>query len=111
MSLAPPIQNLDRLDIVGERNDGGVDLVIVVSGALDGSPSTLLLLETKIKNYIAELMSSEFKQKYRFSKNGGNSIYIVSDHPVDTLALAVIERLKPSAKRAGAYLGIRRSME
>lgn len=111
MSFAPPIQNLDKLDIVGERNDGGVDLVIVVSGPLDGSSSTLALLERKIRNYIAELSSSEFKLKYRPSKESSNSIYVVSEHPVDALALGLIERLKPIAVRAGANLEFRRSME
>jgi hypothetical protein len=111
MSFEPPIQNLNKLDIVGERNDGGVDLVIVVSGPLDGSAATLSMLERKIRNYIAELSGSEFKQKYGQPKGNSNSIYVVSEYPVDALALGAIERLKPIAKKAGANLEFRRSME
>ena len=111
MSYAPPIQNLESLDIVGDRNDGGVDLVIVVSGPLDGSPTTLSLLERKIRNYITELASSEFRAKYRPPKNCGNSIYVVSEYPIDPLALAVIERFKPIARRVGASIEVRRSMD
>jgi len=111
MSYAPPIQNLESLDIVGDRSDGGVDLVIVVSGPLDGSPATLSLLERKIRNYIAELASNEFRKKYRPPKNCGNSIFIFSEYPIDPLALAAIERFKPVARRVGANIEVRRSME
>ena len=111
MSYAPPIQNLESLDIVGDRNDGGVDLVIVVSGPLDGSPTTLSLLESKVRNYITELASSEFRAKYRPPKNCKNAICVVSAYPIDPLALAVIERLKPIAGRVGASIEVRRSME
>lgn len=111
MSFEPPIQNLDRIDIVGERNDGGVDLVIVVSAPIDGSPSTLSLLERKIRSYIAELGSSEFKEKYPQRDERSNSIVVVSEHAIDALALGVIERLKPIAKTAGATLELRRSLD
>jgi len=44
-SSQPPIQNIDAFDVVGERQDGGVDLVVSCSGPLDSSPSTLELIE------------------------------------------------------------------
>ena len=43
--LEPPIQNLDAFDIIGERKDGGVDLVVSCSGPLDSSTTTLGLIE------------------------------------------------------------------
>ena len=110
MAIAPPIQNLGQLDIVGERHDGGVDLVIVVSGALDGSAETLELLERKILNYIAELSSDQFKRRFGQAPGRGHAICIVSEYPVDALALAVIARLEPQALQAGASLELRRSM-
>jgi hypothetical protein len=91
-------------------HDGGIDLVVVVSGPLDGSAATLSKLERKIRNYIAELSSSEFKEKYGHPKNNSN-IYVVSEYPVDALALAAIEWLRPIATEAGANLEFRRSME
>jgi hypothetical protein len=45
----PPIQNLDAFDIVGERLDGGVDLVVVCSGPLDDSAEVLGLLRRKLR--------------------------------------------------------------
>jgi hypothetical protein len=111
MSFEPPIQNSEAIDIVGQRRDGGVDLIIVVSGHLDGSPSTLSLLENKIKRYIAELTSSEFKKKFHRSANRSNSILVVSEYVIDRHALDVIERLRPIAQASGATLEIRRSME
>lgn len=111
MSFEPPIQNSDRVDIVGERHDGGVDLIVVVCGPIDGSPSTLSLLERKIRRYVTELTSDEFRRRYHPSANRTNSILVVSEYAIDGLALGVIEQLRPIVKAAGANLEIRRTME
>src|ERR1700686_372677 len=56
----PPIQNLDSVDITGQRREGGVDLVIVASSHLDGSLATQKLLTDKLETYIAVLNHPEF---------------------------------------------------
>jgi hypothetical protein len=53
--LEPPIQNLDAFDIVGERKDGGVDLVVSCSGPLDSSSTTLGLIERKVRAYLVTI--------------------------------------------------------
>ncbi|RDV23869.1 hypothetical protein DXV75_16980 [Alteromonas aestuariivivens] len=68
-----PIQNLDKIDIIGERKDGGVDLVIVVSSALTDSEYHEQLLKTKIQGYTDTIFSDEWISKYG---QGTSDIYI-----------------------------------
>jgi hypothetical protein len=57
-----PIQNLDSIDIVGQRvEDGGVDLVIVVSGALTDSERHQGLLLEKLEHYLRQINSPGFR--------------------------------------------------
>jgi hypothetical protein len=50
--MSQPIQNVDSIDIVGLRNDAGIDLVVLCSGPLDGSAETLRALREKVRGYI-----------------------------------------------------------
>lgn len=68
-----PIQNLDKIDIVGERKDRGVDLVIVVSSALTDSDYHEQLLKTKIQGYTDTIFLDEWIAKYG---QGNSHIYI-----------------------------------
>lgn len=44
------INDVDIVDIVGARNDGGLDMIISVTGPIDDSQSSLSKLEAKIRN-------------------------------------------------------------
>jgi hypothetical protein len=59
-----PIQDLESIDIVGEKNDGTIDLCIVASTYLDGSESHNHLLKQKIQVYVNEILSDEWLSKY-----------------------------------------------
>jgi Family of unknown function (DUF6572) len=110
MTPEPPIENVDRIDIVGERHDGGVEMVLVVSGPLDGSATTLSILERKIRNYVRELKSDEFLTAYKGARARNNAIFVVSEFSVDPAVCSLIEKLKPLAREAGADLTLRDSM-
>jgi hypothetical protein len=110
MNIDPPIQNVENIDLLGERNDGGIDLIIVASGPLDGSSTTLNLLEQKIRNYVTELSSPSFINEFGSSDNKF-AIYIVCEYSIDPAALNLIEQLKSVVSVAGAKLGIRQSMD
>lgn len=57
-----PIQNLESIDIVGRRvEDGGVDLVLVVSGALTDSEHHQGLLLEKLEHYLRQVNSPGFR--------------------------------------------------
>jgi hypothetical protein len=110
MAIEPPIQNTDSIDIVGRRNDGGVDLVIVAGGPLAGSSTTLACLERKIRNYVAEIGSEGFRTEFGPAPKAHARICIVCEYEVDRQAMQLIERLRPIARRAGIELELRSSM-
>jgi hypothetical protein len=56
--MLQPIQNLGSIDFLGARNDGGVDLFIVASSCLDGSPEHQKLLLDKIRGYLSYIGST-----------------------------------------------------
>lgn len=59
-----PIQDLDFIDIVGNRKDGGIDLCIVISGFLDNSEEHEGLLRQKIQNYVNTVFSERWQQEH-----------------------------------------------
>jgi hypothetical protein len=62
----PAIQALDSIDIIGERNDGGIDLAIVDSDPSDDSPETRRLLREKIAGNLRAINSDAFQEEYGF---------------------------------------------
>jgi hypothetical protein len=58
--LEAPIQNVD-VDLAAKRVDGGVDLFIVASGHLNGSPETQRLILAKVQSYLEQLNTPEFQ--------------------------------------------------
>ncbi|MEN2777191.1 DUF6572 domain-containing protein [Acetivibrio clariflavus] len=58
------IYNVDKLDILAERKDGGVELYILSSGSLDDTEDTQKLLLDKIENYLDFINSDEFKKEF-----------------------------------------------
>jgi hypothetical protein len=92
-----PIQNLDRIDIVGVRKNGGLDLAIIVSGPLDGSDETLHLLAQKVRNYLTEIAAGELLERYPEAMPGPFRILIFCKHPIDAIALGLIHALEAEA--------------
>jgi hypothetical protein len=62
--IAPPIQNIDSIDLTGKRRDGGIDLFIVSSSHLDGTAATQQLFKDKLETYVAALAHPEFRQEF-----------------------------------------------
>ena len=111
MSFEPPIQNIDRIDVLAKQQDDSVDLVIVASAPIDGSATTLAFLERKIRNYIAEVGTSQFRSEFGPLTADQIRICVVCEYEVDDLAKALIERLKVDAARGGTSLELRRSFK
>lgn len=109
MSFDPPIQDIDVIDILGEHKDGAVDLAIVASGPLDGSPMTLMSLERKIRGYVSEVDSAHFRNEFNPSDDNPIRIVIYCEFEVSAQANQVIEALKPLAEQAGARLELCRT--
>lgn len=52
------------IDIIGERVDGGIDLYIVISDAIEESEELQTQLLDKIENYLVYINSSELKKDF-----------------------------------------------
>jgi hypothetical protein len=94
-----PIQNLDSFDIVGERNDGGVDLVVVCSGPLDDSSETQALLRGKVQNYLKTAVHPNFANVYPAAKDGPVRIVLACRHKISAVSQETISEL---AEKGGA---------
>jgi len=97
-----PIQNIDQIDIVGKRNDGGLDLVVVVSAPLLDSHKNIL--QEKVETYVKAISAPKFLEDLEMGEPCQIQILIVSDHPVDRSILEFLKSLDPIAERVGATL-------
>ena len=78
------IYDVNAIDIIGERNDGGIDLFIISSGKFEDSVEQQTLLLDKIENYLVYLNSNDFKKD--FPKASSDNKYIklkVRERPSD----------------------------
>jgi len=101
-----PIRHFDRFDIVGNRRDGGVDLIIEAHGPLDGSAATLSAIEKKVMNYVRDAEKSGFREKFNYD-GGSVSIYIVCDFEISSKANELIARLQYEVGTRGIHLEIK----
>jgi|SRR5688572_14512035 len=102
-----PIQNIDNLDIVGKRKDGGVDLVIVASSKLDGSPEHQRLLLAKIESYLAQLNTPGFQAEFNHPRPEQVNIILSCNEAPDPIVLQLVEKSKPWVEENNARLTFR----
>jgi hypothetical protein len=99
-----PIRNLDAFDVVGNRLDGGVDLVISCIGPLDASVETLRLIQQKVNAYLAAVAHENFPKVYPAAQRGPVRIFVSCEHAVSSEARGMIEVLAAQASRSGIEL-------
>ena len=58
------VYDVNSIDIIGERNDGGIDLFIISSGKFEDSVEQQTLLLDKIENYLVYLRGTEFTKDF-----------------------------------------------
>jgi len=95
----PPIQDLESVDIVAKRKDGGVDLVIVASQPLDDSADTLESIRDKVAYYLDVIDVPEFQDEVGNPPRSKTTILLCCDHPIHPGAEAVIERCRAAARK------------
>jgi hypothetical protein len=103
----PPIQNLDSLDIIGHRKDGGVDLVIVASQPIDDSPETLESLRHKVRTYVTAIGLEGFQTEFAYPPREKIAIIIACEHPIHPNAQLVIDECKAFAAGQTVSLEVR----
>jgi hypothetical protein len=103
-----PINDATKLDLLVERQDGGLEMCIVAQGSVDGSPETLTLIETKIRNYVREALDRSFRESYGDVALEKIRILFESRFAVDPAVLSLISSLTPAVEAVGLTLEYRR---
>ena len=106
MSAHDPIQNIDQFDIVGKRNDGGIDLIVVVSAPLLDEERHRYLLQAKVEGYARAIGAPQFRPEFGIDEASLIRILVISDHPVHESIRDYFESLAPIAESVGATLSL-----
>lgn len=104
---SPPIQTGERIDVLAVRDDGGVELIIVVHGHLDSSEQTQNLLESKITSYLQQRNSAAFTAEFRYPTADKVYVVIETDGRLPHAIQSLMQRLEPVVKTGNARLLIR----
>lgn len=107
----PPIQSLDSIDITGKRHDGGVDLAIVASQPIDGSPETLTSIRRKVGTYLIAIGLEKFQDEWGHPPPEKIAIVIICEFPIHSRALTCIAQCKATARARGVRLEVRKSVD
>ena len=104
MSADDPIQNIELFDIVGKRNDGAIDLIVVVSAPLLDEERHRRLLKAKIESYASAIGAPKFREEFGLDESSLIRILVISDYPVQEPIREYVGSLAPIAESVGATL-------
>lgn len=104
---SPPIQTGERIDVLAVREDGGVELIIVVHGHLDGSEQTQKLLESKITSYLQQRNSAAFTAEFRYPAADKVHVVLETDGRLPHAIQSLMQRLELVVHAGNARLLIR----
>ena len=106
--MEPPIQNIDAIDLVGERVDRGIDFGLICSGPLDDSADTLQRLRDKLSGYIDAATSPDVWTAYPNATQGPVRILIHCPYAVSAAADALVGSLSRHAHGKGVEVLLER---
>jgi hypothetical protein len=92
-----PLTDTDNLDVVGERKDGGVDLLVVTLGPLDASDETCRRLQEKLTAYLYAAVHPNFVAEYPAALTGCIRIFVSDEHAISERAQLLIESFSREA--------------
>lgn len=101
------IENINNIDILGLRKDGGVDLVIVSTGKLDDSTETQELLLDKIENYLGYINSQDFHVEFPKAKADNTYIILRLDEKPPKLIIELIDKIIPWSAEYNAHFTVK----
>ena len=105
-SNSSPFSDPDNLDVIGERNDGGVDMLIVTTGPLDASDATCQKLQEKLSTYLHAAVHPNFANVYPAASTGRVRIFVSDSHVVSDRARQVVESMSREALTRGVEIRI-----
>jgi hypothetical protein len=103
-----PISDVAKIDLLGERHDGGLDMVIVAEGPLDKEPETLNLVSLKVRNYAREALDSSFRQRWGGIEVERVRILLESRFDIDPEVHKLISTLAQEVIQQGLRFELRR---
>jgi hypothetical protein len=107
----PPIQDLNGIDLTGQRQDGGVDLIVVASQPIDDSPETLESIRHKVWAYLSVVDTEEFQAEMSHPPRDKTAIIVVCEHPIHPKALIVLGQCSAESAVRGIRLEVRKSID
>ena len=102
--ISSPLSELDNLDVIGERNDGGVDMLVVTTGPLDASDETCEKLQAKLSCYLYAATHANFASNYPAASTGRVRIFVSNSHPISDRARLVVESMSKEALARGVEI-------
>lgn len=101
------IYDVNSIDAMGKRIDGGLVLFILSAGAIDASEQTQKTLLDKVENYLGYINSKEFQDKFAdVDKNKIKIVFELEEQP-PKLLMKLCERIVPWAEDNGAGFIVR----
>ena len=95
--LPSPLTDPDNLDVVGERNAGGVDLLVATAGPLDASDETCQRLQEKLSAYLYAAVHPNFANVYPAARAGRVRIFVSDSHAISERARTLVESFSREA--------------
>lgn len=101
------VYDANAIDIIGEREDGGIEFYVISSGAFDDSEEQQMLLLDKIENYLTYMSSNQFKEEFPVVSESNRWIIFQLDEPPSKLLLSLCDKINDWVKENGANFSVR----
>ena len=101
------IFDVNNIDLIAKRKDGGVDLFIISSGEIDASAETQKLLIDKVDQYLGYIQSEEFKKEFSDIKVKKIMIIFELEENPPELLLELCKKIMPWVEDNGAQFLVR----
>jgi len=92
---------------MAHRKNGGLELLVVTSSRLDGSPETQKLLLDKIELYLDFLQSQECKDEFGELSQAQKLVVLCCYEKPDAVMLALFPRIAVWVRDSGATFEVR----
>ena len=101
------IFDVNSIDLIAKKKDGGVDLFIISSGEIDASDETQKLLLNKVERYLGYIQSEEFKKEFSDSEAKEITIIFELEEKPPAPLLELCKKIIPWAEENGAQFLVR----
>ncbi len=104
------IYDVNEVDLMAKRKDGGLDMFIISTGDIDESPETQKLLLDKVDRYLGYISSKEFIKEFpNVEKDKVQIIFELEKKPPE-LILELCQKIVPWAKDNGVSFSVKQKV-